>query len=213
MAATGSAMTDGLGVEELAHAGGGEFAPVAGVLDAAEGQARIAGDHGVEEDGASTGGRRRSGRCSAGSLVQRWRRVRRACRWRGDGFVDIADTEEQSDGAEDLFVVDGRGEREAGEDGGLVVVAGASRRSPPVSKRAPACDRGLDLGVEFVDWSSVGERADVGVVAGGVADLLRVHGGDEAGFEVGVNGVGDEEALGGDAGLAVVDAAGAERRF
>ena len=43
---------DGLGVEELAHAGGGEFAAVAGALDAAEGQARVAGDDGVEEDGA-----------------------------------------------------------------------------------------------------------------------------------------------------------------
>ena len=43
----------GLGVEELAHSGGGEFAAVAGVLDAAEGEAGIGGDHGVEEDGTA----------------------------------------------------------------------------------------------------------------------------------------------------------------
>ena len=49
---------DGLGVEEFAHAGGGEFAAVAGALDAAEGQARVAGDHGVEEDARRTAARR-----------------------------------------------------------------------------------------------------------------------------------------------------------
>src|ERR1035441_5311031 len=42
---------DGLRIEELAHAGGREFAAIAGVLDAAEGQARIAGHLGIEEDG------------------------------------------------------------------------------------------------------------------------------------------------------------------
>ena len=43
----------GFGVKEDAHASGGELAAVAGVLDAAEGQARVAGYHGVEENGSA----------------------------------------------------------------------------------------------------------------------------------------------------------------
>src|SRR6266702_811653 len=41
---------DGLRVEELAHSGGGKLATIARVLDASEGQARIAGDGRVDED-------------------------------------------------------------------------------------------------------------------------------------------------------------------
>ena len=53
-----------------------------------------------------------------------------------------------------------------------------------------------------------GEGADVGGVEHGVSDAEGGHSGDEALFELGVDAVVDEEALGGDAGLAVVDAAG-----
>ena len=44
----------------------------------------------------------------------------------------------------------------------------------------------------------------------GSPTLEGVHGGDEARFKFGVDGVGDEEALGGDAGLAAVDCAGGD---
>src|SRR5260370_40770747 len=47
---TGRGDDHGLCVEELAHTGSGELAAIAGVLDSAEGEARGAGDHGIEED-------------------------------------------------------------------------------------------------------------------------------------------------------------------
>ena len=41
----------------------------------------------------------------------------------GDGFVEVVHAEEHGDGAEELFAVDGGGAGDAGEDGGLEVVA------------------------------------------------------------------------------------------
>ena len=119
--------------------------------------------------------------------------------------------EEHRDRAEDLFAVDGGGARNAGEDGGLVVVAVAehalaageqARRRPGVAACTCASSSSTMRGG--------GERADVGVVLHGVADLQRLHAGDEARLELVVDRVGDDEALGGDAGLAAVDAARAD---
>ena len=62
-------------------------------------------------------------------------------------------------------------------------------------------DCGCDLRFEFFELRGGGEGADLSVFACGVADFEVVHGGDEAGFKFFVDGFGDEEALGGDAGL------------
>ena len=165
---------DGLGVEELAHAGGGEFAAVAGALDAAEGQARIAGDDGVDEDGAAleSGGeaallggvaRPHGGAEAEGRVVGD-----------GDGFVDVGDAEEHGDGAEDLFAVDVGGARDAGDDGGLVVVALADHALAAGEHAAAGLDGGLHLGVElFDDLRGGGERADLGVVRAWGRRLFR----------------------------------------
>ena len=53
-----------------------------------------------------------------------------------------------------------------------------------------------------------GEGADVGGFEHGIADAEGGHAGDEAFFELGIDALVDDEALGGDAALAVVDAAG-----
>ena len=118
--------------------------------------------------------------------------------------------EEHGDGAEELFAVDGGGAGDVGNDGGLEVVAVAEHALAAGEDAGAGVDGGLDLGFELFDDLGGGERADVGGVLGWVADLDGVHAGDEAGFEGLVDGVVDEEALGGDAGLAGVDAAGAD---
>ena len=115
------------------------------------------------------------------------------------------DAEEHCDRAEDLLAVDLRGARKAGEHGGLVVVSQAGD-APSAGEQARAgVDCGLHLRVEFVELRGGRQRADLGVIAHGVADLHGVHGGDEADLEAVVDGFGDEEALGGDARLAAVD--------
>ncbi len=97
----------GFGVEELAHAGGGELASVAGAFDAAEGQAWIAGDHGVEKDAAAlklgdetlllggVSGPSGGGEAEGGVIGDL------------DGLVDVLNAEEHGDGAEELFAIDG----------------------------------------------------------------------------------------------------------
>ena len=198
---------DGLCVEELAHTGGGELAAIAGVLDAAEGEARVAGDHGIEEDCpalepgdeallfrrvASPGG----GAEAEGSIVGE-----------GDGLVEVLHAEEHGDGAEELFAIDGGGAGHAGEDGGLEVVAFADHALAAGEDACAGACRGLHLGLQLVDDARRCEGADVGVILHGVADAHGLHAGDEARFEGVVDLVGDDEALGGDAGLAAVDAA------
>src|ERR1700678_3237315 len=186
-----------LGVEELAHAGGGELAAVAGVFDAAEGQARIAGDHGVEEDAAALqfgdealllGGVARpgGGAEAEGSVVGEL-----------DRFVEIFDAEEHGYGAEELFAVDRGGAGDADEDGGLKVVAFADHALAAGEDAGARGLCGFDLGFEDIDGAGGGEGADVGGVLHGVTYTHGLHAGDETGFEGIVDGVGDDEALGG----------------
>ena len=132
----------------------------------------------------------------------------------GDGLVEVVHAEEHGDGAEELFAVDGGGAGDSGEDGGLEVVAVADHAL------AAGEDAARRRWMAALTWASSssrmrggGEGADVGCVLHGVADFHGFHAGDEAGFEGVVDLFGDEEALGGDAGLAGVDAAGADGGF
>ena len=201
----------GFGIEEFAHADGGEFATVAGALDAAEGEARVGGDHGVEEDGAGLdfygealafgvvggpGGGGEAEGCVVGEL---------------DGFVERGDAEEQGDGAEEFFLGDGRVAHDASDDGGLEVVAEVAvfdEGAGAAGEDAAAGLAGLgDLVEKIFDGLGCGEGAEVGSFEHGVADAKGGHGGDEALFELRVDAFVDDEAFRGDAGLAVVDAA------
>ena len=114
---------DRLRVEELAHACGGELAAIAGALDAAEGKPRIAGDHGVEEDRAALQLRDEpllfGGVAGPGGGAEAEGRVVGDL----DGLVESLHAEEHRHRAEDLFAIDSGGARNAGEDGGLKVVA------------------------------------------------------------------------------------------
>ena len=126
----------------------------------------------------------------------------------GDGFVKALHTEEHGYGAEELFAVDGGGAGDAGEDGGFEVVA-VAEHAFSAGEDAGACGGGgFDLGFDLLEDAWCGEGTDVGCVLHGVADFHGFHAGDEAGLEGGVDLFVDEEALGGDAGLAGVDAAG-----
>ena len=146
--------------------------------------------------------------CSAGSRVQA-----EAARPKGVSLaISMASSrslnaEEHGDGAEELFAIDGGGARHTGEDGGLEVVAFAEHALAAGEDACADADCGLDLGFELVDDADRGERADLGVFLHGVADAHRFHACDEARLEVVVDLVSDDEALGGDAGLAAVDAA------
>ena len=128
-----------------------------------------------------------------------------------DGLVEGGDAEEQSDGAEDLFLGDGGVAHDAGDDGGLEVVAEVAffdEGAAAAGEDAAAGLAGLgDLLEEVFEELRSGEGADVGGFEHGVADAEVGHAGDEALFELGIDAVVDDEALGGDAGLAVVDAA------
>ncbi len=121
--------------------------------------------------------------------------------------------EEHGYGAEELFAVDGGGARDAGEDGGLEVAAFADHALAAGKGAGSGFFGGLHLGFEMLDGLGGGEGAEVGGVFEWVAYAEGFHSGDEAGFEVVVDGVVDDEALGGDAGLTVVDGAGADGGF
>jgi len=147
-----------LGVEELAHAGGGELAAVAGVFDAAEGQARIAGDHGVEEDAAALqfgdealllGGVARpgGGAEAEGGVVGEL-----------DRFVEIFDAEEHGYGSEELLAVDRGGAGDADEDGGFEVVTFADHAFAAGEDAGARGLCGLDLGFEDIDGALAGSR-------------------------------------------------------
>ena len=86
-------------------------------------------------------------------------------------------------------------------------------RSPPVRTRAPTRVAALTWASSCSTDADRGERTDLGVFLHGVADAHGFHTCDEARFEVVVDLVGDDEAFGGDAGLAAVDAAGAHGGF
>jgi hypothetical protein len=114
---------DRLGVQELAHAGGGELAAIAGALDAAEGKLRIAGDHGVDEDAAALELRNEA-------LLLLWvHGPDRGSEAEGcvvgelDGLIEIADLEEHGDGSEDLLVEDGGVARDVDQHRGFEEVA------------------------------------------------------------------------------------------
>jgi len=208
---------DGFGVEEFAHADGGEFAAVAGALDAAEGEAVVAGDDGVEEDGAGLdfdgealafsivggpGGGGEAEGCVVGEV---------------DGFVEGGDAEEQGDGAEEFFLADSGVGHDAGDDGGLEVIAEVTvfdEGAGAAGEDAAAGLAGLgDLLEKVFDGLRCGERAEVGGFEHGVADAKFGHAGDETFFKLGVDAFVDDEAFGGDAGLAVVDAASLDGVF
>ncbi len=152
--------------------------------------------------------------CSTGSRVQA-----EAARPKGVSLaISMAsltslDTEEHGDGTEELFAIDGGGARDAGEDGGLEVVAFAEHALAAGEDAGAGVGGGFDLGFELFDDADRGERADVGVFFHGVTDAHGLHAGDEARFEGVVDLVCDDEAFGGDAGLAGVDAAGTDGGF
>ena len=117
---------DGLGVEELSHAGGGEFPAVAGTLGATEREARIAGDGSVEEDGS---GLEFDGEALAFSIIGgpgAGGEAEGRVVGEGDGFVEGGDAEEQGDGAKEFFLGDGSVAHDTGDDGGLEVIAEAT---------------------------------------------------------------------------------------
>ncbi len=101
----------------------------------------------------------------------------------------------------------------SGEDGGFEVVAFAEHALAAGEDAGSDAGGGFDLGFEDFDGAGGGEGADLGAFLHGVAYADGFHLGDEAGFEGVVDLVGDDEALGGDAGLAGVDEAGADGGF
>ena len=80
-------------------------------------------------------------------------------------------------------------------------------RRPPVSRRAPISTRAPHLRVQAFQNIGRGQRAHLGGFVHGIADAQRLHGRDEAPLELAGDPPVDDEALGGDAGLAVVDGA------
>src|SRR5262249_49032953 len=126
-----------LHVDELANAMDRELPAEPGVLDAAEGQARIALDHAVDEDGAGLDARdealglRRIPGPGGGSEAEA------AVVREGDGLVEAADAEEARHGAEDLLLRRGALRRHVAEHGRRVEVAG-SVEAPPAHQEARA---------------------------------------------------------------------------
>ena len=120
-------------------------------------------------------------------------------------MVDVARAEQRRDGTERLLAERGHGVGDAVEDGRRVEVALPGRRgSPPTSGSAPMRARLVDLALERVAQVAAGQRADVRLARRGVADAQGAHGVGEARAELVGHRLLHDEALGGDAALAVV---------
>ena len=131
-----------------------------------------------------------------------------------DRLVEVLDAEQRGHRAEDLLAVGGRARRDVGQHGGRVEVAragpGACRRSAAC---APAATERSHLLVERRRASARVASGPTSVAASSGSPTfsasMRL---DEAPLELVVDRLVHDEALGGDAGLAVVDDARLHRR-
>src|SRR5262249_16096299 len=141
-----------LDVDELADAVGGELPPVAGALQAAKGEPRIAFDHAVDEDAAGLDlvdetllfggivGPHRGAQAVAGAIGQ------------SDGLFERAVAEEARDRTEDLLLGARAPGRHVREHGRSVKVAGPIEWPAAQKQPRAAGDRLLDLSVHvFAD--------------------------------------------------------------
>ena len=116
----------------------------------------------------------------------------------------VARHDERRHGAEQLLVEGQHAARDAAEHRRRVVVAGAVGDLPAGEHLGALVLRLLDLVLELLPEVRAGERAEVGAVGHRVADGERRHLRHEALGERLVDVLVDDEALGGDAALAVV---------
>ena len=93
---------------------------------------------------------------------------------------------------------------DVGQHGGLVEVAGPVDRCAAGDGGGTGVDGGGDQGVDVVAGAGVDQRADLGVGLGAAAGGQGAHRGGELGGELRGDGLVDEEAVGGGAGLAHV---------
>ncbi|CAG6394318.1 hypothetical protein SCOCK_260012 [Actinacidiphila cocklensis] len=208
-----AAVPDGGGVAELADAVLGQLPAVAGALDAAEGQRRVRGGHAVEEHPARlqvaheapllvlVGGPHVGTQAERRVVGQRHR------------LAQVPHPVEGGDRAEGLLAVDAHRLGDPGQHGRLVVPAGRQRLGAAGAAQrlgAPG-ERVVDQLLQVGPALLGGQRADVGGRGRGVADPQGAHRPGEALGEVVVYVGVDDEALGRDAGLAVVLHPGGDR--
>jgi hypothetical protein len=127
--------------------------------------------------------------------------------------IEVLNAEEHGYWAEELLAVDSGGARDAGEDGGLEVVACAKHAlaAGEDARPDPACR--FHLLFEEIDGARGCKWADLGLFLHGVAHADRLHECDEAGLEDIVDLVSDNETFCSDTGLAAVDTACADGDF
>ena len=187
---------------------GAELAAVPRALHAPERQLGVRGGHAVDEHGAGVEVAHEAlllvgvaaphvrPQAEAGGVGQR------------HGGVGVGHAVEGGDRAEHLLVVHAHGLGHAGHDRRRVVPARAGGPLAAAQHRRPPGHR---VGHQLLDVAAAplgGEGAHVGLRVNGVAQPQRRHPVDEAAFELVGDGVEDDEALGGDAALPVVLAAG-----
>src|SRR3954451_21214120 len=193
-----------LAVGELEHAQFGQFPPVPGALHTAEGQLGRGAGGLVDEDhpGLDPVGHgpravevaAEDGRAQAvvGAVGQ--------C----DGLVLVRHLVDDGGGAEQLLVVGPHLGRDAGEQGGLDEGALVVRTPAAGQHRGALVDGVLDLRVQVLSGALRGQGGQRRRRVGGVT---RGEGGErllEAGHEVVVDVLGDDDPFGGDAGLPAV---------
>ena len=179
----------------------------------AEGQARVRCYHAVDED--QPGLDLVDEPCPLDGIVGPGARSKAERRRVGqaDGLVDIAHTEERRDRSEQLFVVGGSVFGDVGQHRRQIVI---TRAIEPPSAGEQASARRQRLAHLLVEGrQDIGRRqgADVGRLIERVADRERLHRTHEAAFELVGDRLGDDEALGSDARLPVVDRARPDRRI
>src|SRR5208282_2824959 len=201
----------GLDVGELTNAVRAKLAAMAGGFDAAEGNAGIGDHHLVDEDHArfelidenlAFGGIVGPG---AGTEAET------DVVGNGDGFVNRLHAKEAGDGAEQFFAIGWGILGNVGKNRRRIEIAGAADGPAPGQELCARMNGFLDVGVEILDGIRSGERADIRFGIEGIAELERLHAADKFLLEF----IGDlfvnDEALGGDAGLAIIHDTGFDR--
>src|SRR5215210_3350731 len=196
---------DGLGVDELADAEDGELAAVARVLHAAERDLGGGLGHPVYVDHSGlylvheapllvgvVGPR--AGAEPEGGVV-------------GDGYrlVDVPRAEERGYGTEDLLYVSRRTFRDVCDDRRRVEVAGTLHRLAAREHARAGLDALPDLRVHVLEDVRGGERPHVRVLVHRIADPQGLHALDVAALELVSYLLVDDDPLGVDARLAVVE--------
>src|SRR4051812_40943734 len=193
-----------LAVGELEHAQFGQFPPVPGALHTAEGQLGRGAGGLVDEDHPGLDPVGHGPRAVEVAAEHSRAEAVVGAVGQCDGLVLVRHLVDDGGGAEQLLVVGPHLGRDAGEQGGLDEGALVVRTPAAGQHRGALVDGVLDLRVQVLSGALRGQGGQRRRRVGGVT---RGEGGErllEAGHEVVVDVLGDDDPLGGDAGLAAV---------